>query len=91
MGINHKHAILSQLNKEAKWSLYVTLLYVLAWLGFGYLPEGVGVLGFPLWFELSCLLLPVGFVVGSIYILKTVYKPIDLDSTLLEQDVHDNQ
>lgn len=69
-----------QLNREAKWSVYFTLLYLIGWVVFGYfMPDGTGFLGFPLWFELSCIVLPILFVLISLAVLKAVYKEMDLE------------
>lgn len=69
-----------QLNTEAKWSIYLTLLYMAGWVIFGYfVPNRTGILGFPLWFELSCLLLPIIFILISMAVLKLVYQDIDLE------------
>lgn len=70
-----------QLNREAKWSLYLTFTYLAGWVVFAYfLPNGTGILGFPLWFEMSCIFLPILFIIISMAVLKTVYQDIDLDA-----------
>ncbi|WP_066803291.1 YhdT family protein [Moraxella oblonga] len=70
-----------QLNREAKWSLYLTFIYLAGWVIFAYfLPNGTGLLGFPLWFEMSCIVLPILFILMSMATLKTVYKEIDLNT-----------
>lgn len=70
-----------QLNREAKYAIYLTLLYLVGWVGFAYfVPDGTGILGFPLWFELSCLFLPILFMVASMAVLKMVYQDVDLDA-----------
>ncbi|STZ55824.1 Predicted membrane protein [Moraxella lacunata] len=72
-----------QLNREAKWSIYLTLLYMAGWVIFAYfMPTGTGVLGLPLWFELSCVFLPLIFILISMAVLKVVYKEMDLDTDL---------
>lgn len=74
-----------QLSREAKWSLYLTLIYVAGWVIFAYfLPNGTGLLGFPLWFEMSCVVLPILFILVSFTVLKTVYKDVDLDNNTQE-------
>lgn len=51
-----------QAHKEALWALILTFMYLLGWLITGYLPDNtLGITGLPLWFELSCLFLPVLF------------------------------
>ncbi|MDQ6586694.1 MAG: DUF997 family protein, partial [Haemophilus parainfluenzae] len=45
-----------------------------------YLPKGaLGPIGFPLWFELSCIYLPILFVVMGYWIVKIVFLDIPLD------------
>lgn len=72
-----------QLNREAKWAIYLTLIYMAGWVIFAYfMPDGAGLLGFPLWFELSCIFLPLIFIMISMAVLKAVYKEVDLDTDL---------
>lgn len=86
-----QHRITTQLSREAKWSLYLTLIYLADWVVFAYfVPNGTGVFGFPLWFELSCLLLPMLFILISLAVLKTVYQEIDLDADLITQLPHNS-
>lgn len=86
--LKSNHALHRQLNTEAKWSLYLTLIYMAGWVVFGYfMPDGVGLLGFPLWFELSCVFLPLIFILISMTVLKIIYQDIDLDRPF---DEHDN-
>lgn len=69
-----------QLAKEARWAILLTLVYILGWVGFAYFsPQGRGLFGFPIWFELSCLFLPVLFTLMAILMVKKVYKNIDLE------------
>lgn len=79
---NRPTSLTTQLNREAKWSLYLTLFYLAGWVIFAYfMPNGTGVFGFPLWFELSCVFLPILFIVITLAALKAVYQDIDLDAT----------
>ncbi|CRL63442.1 hypothetical protein BN1805_02299 [Proteus vulgaris] len=51
-----------QAHKEALWALILTFIYLLGWLITAYLPDNtLGITGLPVWFELSCLFLPVLF------------------------------
>lgn len=51
-----------QAHKEALLALVLTFIYLLGWLLTAYLPDNtVGLTGLPVWFELSCLFLPVLF------------------------------
>lgn len=69
-----------QLIREAKWALGLSLLYLIAWIGFAYFfPVKLGLLGFPIWFELSCIFLPLVFTLLVHIVIKVVYKNIDLE------------
>lgn len=69
-----------QLTKEARWAVFLTLIYLLGWVGFAYFsPQGRGIFGFPIWFELSCIFLPVLFSLVATMVIKKVYKNIDLE------------
>lgn len=66
--------------KEAKWALLLALLYLVGWCGFAYFSSREkGLFGFPIWFELSCIFLPLVFTVIVYLIVKKVYQEIDLD------------
>ena len=52
-----------QAHKEARWALWLTLLYLAAWLAAAYLPGvAIGFTGLPHWFEMACLLVPLLFI-----------------------------
>lgn len=69
-----------QLKKEARWAVWLTLIYMGGWVGFAYFsPQGRGILGFPIWFELSCIFLPIIFTLIATIVIKKVYKNIDLE------------
>ncbi|WP_439239882.1 MULTISPECIES: YhdT family protein [unclassified Lonepinella] len=69
-----------QAAREARWALGLTILYMIGWAVCAYLPDNsAGPLGFPLWFELSCIYLPVLFIVVAYWLIKIVYQDIDLD------------
>ncbi|MGX2947673.1 YhdT family protein [Frederiksenia canicola] len=73
-----KHS--QQIMREVRWSLWLTLFYLAGWVGFAYFsPTGRGLLGFPIWFELACIYLPILFVLLTTIVIKTVYKAIDLE------------
>ncbi|MFA1644147.1 MAG: DUF997 family protein, partial [Enterobacteriaceae bacterium] len=43
-----------QAHKEARWALWLTLLYLAAWLVTAYLPDSaIGITGLPHWFEMA--------------------------------------
>lgn len=74
-----------QAAKEARWALGLAILYVIGWCICAYLPKGaLGPIGFPLWFELSCIYLPILFVVIGYWIVKIVFLDIPLDIELKE-------
>lgn len=84
-----KQTLIQQLNREAKWSIYLTLIYLVGWVVLAYFtPHKIGMFGLPIWFELSCLLLPLIFIILSAIVLKVVYQDVDLDSAL--SDTKDN-
>lgn len=69
-----------QLTTEARWAVLLTLIYLLGWVGFAYFSlQGRGIFGFPIWFELSCIFLPVLFSLIATIVVKKVYKNIDLE------------
>lgn len=74
-----------QLAREARWALLLTLIYILGWVGFAYYsPQGRGILGFPIWFELSCIFLPTLFILFAVIVVKKIYKNIDLEANANE-------
>ncbi|TCJ98297.1 putative membrane protein YhdT [Volucribacter psittacicida] len=77
-----------QATKEAKWALFATILYLIGWCLCAYFPpHTTGLLGFPLWFELSCLYLPIVFIAVAYWIIKVIYQDISLD----HQDKSENK
>ena len=73
-----KHS--TQIMREVRWSLWLTLIYLIGWVGFAYFsPTGRGWLGFPIWFELACIYLPILFVLLTTIVIKKYYKDIDLE------------
>lgn len=69
-----------QLAKETRWALLLTLIYILGWTGFAYFsPAGRGIFGFPIWFELACILLPILFTLLATAVIKKTYKNIELE------------
>ena len=69
-----------QATKEARWALGLAILYMIGGGVCAYLPKGSpGPIGFPLWFELSCIYLPILFVVIGYWIVKIVFLDIPLD------------
>ena len=71
-----------QLNREARWAFILSLIYLLGWVVFAYFsPKGKGVFGFPIWFELSCLFLPLIFTLLVYLVVKNIYQEIDLEQS----------
>ncbi|QLB14016.1 hypothetical protein A6B39_00400 [Mannheimia granulomatis] len=69
-----------QLTTEARWAVLLTLVYLFGWVGFAYFsPQGRGIFGFPIWFELSCIFLPIIFTFIAAVVVKKAYKNIDLE------------
>lgn len=70
-----------QAAKEARWTFILTILYVIGWCVCAYLPaDTTGPIGFPLWFELSCIYLPILFLVVAFWVVKIVFQDIDLET-----------
>lgn len=70
----------NQIHREVRWALYLTLFYVVGWVGLAYFsPTGRGWLGFPLWFELSCIYLPILLTLLISAVVKWIYRDVDLE------------
>ncbi|MGP1871550.1 MAG: DUF997 family protein [Arsenophonus sp.] len=60
-----------QPNKDAYWSLFLTIAYLCSWIITAYFScERKGIIGMPLWFELSCLYLPIIFIILCVLMVK---------------------
>ncbi len=71
-----------QSNREARWALFLTLAYLIGWLITAYLPDSTqGITGLPLWFEWSCLILPILFIILCILMIKLVFKDMSLEDS----------
>ncbi|WP_150540131.1 YhdT family protein [Actinobacillus vicugnae] len=69
-----------QLSREARWAFWLALVYLFGWVIFAYFsPTGRGWLGFPIWFELACIALPLIFTMVVYWMVKKVYQNIDLN------------
>ena len=63
-----------QAHKEARWALWLTLLYLAAWLAAAYLPGvAIGFTGLPHWFEMACLLVPLLFILLCWAMVKLIF------------------
>lgn len=68
-----------QAHREARWALFLTLFYLGAWIVAGYLPDNEpGVTGLPHWFELSCLVVPLIFIVLCWLMIRVIFRDIPL-------------
>jgi uncharacterized membrane protein YhdT len=71
-----------QAHKEARWALWLTLLYLAAWLVTAYLPNSAqGITGLPHWFEMACLLMPLVFILLCWAMVRFVFRDISLEDT----------
>lgn len=69
-----------QASKEARWALISTMMYLIGWCACAYLPKQTsGLMGFPLWFELSCMYLPILFILFAHWLIKHQFQEIDLN------------
>ncbi|CAA2930515.1 YhdT family protein [Arsenophonus endosymbiont of Bemisia tabaci] len=69
-----------QSNKEARWSVFLTVAYLCSSIMTAYLPgEEMGITGMPLWFELSCLYLPLIFILLFVLTVKLIFKQMSLE------------
>lgn len=69
-----------QAHKEALWAVALTVLYLLGWVITAYLSDNdIGITGLPHWFELSCILLPVAFIMLCWGMVKFLFRNIPLD------------
>lgn len=70
-----------QAHKEAWAAVALTLLYMAGWAATAYLSDGqTGITGLPHWFELSCILLPLIFIVLCVLMVKLIFRDILLDT-----------
>ncbi|SLM61454.1 MULTISPECIES: YhdT family protein [Dickeya] len=71
----------AQAHREARWSLILTLAYLVAWILFAYLPDNLpGPTGLPHWFELACLALPMLFIGLCWLMVRVIFRDIALES-----------
>ena len=71
-----------QAHKEARWALWLTLLYLVTWLVTAYLPDStLGFTGLPHWFEMACLLVPLLFIGLCWLMVRTVFRDISLEDS----------
>jgi uncharacterized membrane protein YhdT len=71
-----------QANREARWALGLTLLYLLAWSLAAYLPDSnAGITGLPHWFEMACLLVPQLFIGLCWLMVRGIFRDIPLEDS----------
>ncbi|WP_343666395.1 YhdT family protein [Enterobacter sp.] len=69
-----------QAHKEARWALWLTLLYLAAWLVTAYLSSSAsGITGLPHWFEMACLLVPLIFILLSWLMVRFIFRDFPLE------------
>ncbi|XKM14034.1 DUF997 family protein [Orbaceae bacterium ac157xtp] len=70
-----------QANKEALLSLALTFVYLILWVVCGYcLKDEPTVLGFPTWFGIACIFVPIGFIILCYLVVRYQFKDIPLDN-----------
>ena len=71
-----------QANKEARWSLWLTLAWLLVWSVSAWLGGNApGIFGFPRWFELSCLFAPLLFLALCALMIRVIFRDIPLEDS----------
>lgn len=76
-----------QAHKEARWAVWLTLAYLLAWSLAAYLPDAQqGLTGLPHWFEMACLLVPLLFILLCWLMVRFVFRDIPLEDSPKEHD-----
>ncbi len=71
-----------QANREARWAFGLTIAYLIAWSLAAYLPDDAqGITGLPHWFEMSCLLIPLIFILLCWLMVRVIYRDIPLEDT----------
>ncbi|MGL5499283.1 MAG: YhdT family protein [Aeromonas sobria] len=67
--------------REAAFCLLLTLLYFFAWYGTAYFtPLQLELWGLPLWFLLSCMVMPLLFIVLCALMVNRLFVEIPLDT-----------
>lgn len=68
-----------QAHKEARWSFWLAVAYLACWLVTGRMSDNSpGITGLPHWFELSCLAIPVLFIVFCWLMVRSVFRDMPL-------------
>ena len=67
--------------REAAFCLLLTLLYFFAWYGTAYfIPLQLELWGLPLWFLLSCMVMPLLFILLCTLMVNRLFVEIPLDT-----------
>ncbi|HHQ4569282.1 YhdT family protein [Aeromonas allosaccharophila] len=67
--------------REAAFCLLLTLLYFFAWYGTAYfIPLQLELWGLPLWFLLSCMVMPLLFILLCALMVNRLFVEIPLDT-----------
>ncbi len=81
-----------QINKEAKFTVLLYILFFVWWFVTGYgFSKGdpsqfTYVMGLPMWFFLSCVVGWLLATAGVIFLVKKVFKDVPFDDEALEED-----
>ncbi len=69
-----------QAHKEARWSLFLAIAYLVAWaLSAWSGGNNPGFTGLPYWFELSCLFVPALFSVLCWLMIRLLFRDMPLE------------
>lgn len=69
-----------QAHKEARWAVWLTIAYLIAWTLAAYLPDAKqGITGLPHWFEMACLLVPLVFILLCWFMVRFIFRDIPLE------------
>lgn len=71
-----------QAHKEARWTVWLTLLYLVAWMSAAWIPDAsIGPTGLPHWFEMACLLVPLIFILLCWLMVRILFRDIPLEDS----------
>lgn len=69
-----------QIHQEVRWALWLTVFYIIGWAGCAYLlPNSKGMFGFPIWFEMACIYVPLCFIVAITWVVRCYFHHIPLE------------
>ncbi|MFU9135253.1 YhdT family protein [Erwinia tasmaniensis] len=69
-----------QAHREARWSLWLAVGYIIAWSLMAWLPDSKsGFTGLPHWFEMACMLVPGVFILLCWLMVRLVFRDIPLE------------